>query len=81
MGLICKAATPSLMPLLKPYRLLIGMPIALTIAGNGLNLVMPKLISHAIDAYTQWQFVLNTVVGQFLVVVNCVPSNRTSEAD
>jgi ATP-binding cassette subfamily B protein len=60
--------TPSLMPLLKPYRLLIAMLIALTVAGNGLNLVVPKLISHAIDAYIQRRFVLNTVVWQFLVV-------------
>ena len=28
------------------------MLVALTIVGNGLNLVVPKLISHAIDAYT-----------------------------
>src|ERR1700733_13532108 len=60
--------TPSLMPLLKPYRLLIAMLIALTVVGNGLNLVVPKLISHAIDAYTQGRFVLNTIVWQFLVV-------------
>ena len=42
--------------------------MALTIVGNGLNLVVPKLISHAIDAYTQGRFVLNTVVLQFVVV-------------
>ena len=40
----------------------------MTILGNGLNLVVPKLISHAIDAYTQGHFVLNTVILQFVVV-------------
>ena len=40
----------------------------MTIAGNGLNLVVPKLISHAIDAYTQRTFVLSTVVLQFFVM-------------
>ena len=43
-------------------------PGALTIVGNGLNLVVPKLISRAIDAYTRGDFVLTTVVVEFLVV-------------
>jgi ATP-binding cassette subfamily B protein len=58
--------------LLKPYRLLVAMLVALTIVGNGLNLVVPKLISHAIDAYTQGSFVLNTVIWQFVVVASGV---------
>jgi ATP-binding cassette, subfamily B, bacterial len=57
-----------LMLLLKPYRLLVALLVVLTIAGNALNLVVPKLISHAIDAYTQGRFVLNIVVVQFVVV-------------
>src|SRR5580700_1395646 len=58
--------------LLKPYRLLVAMLVGLTIVGNGLNLVVPKLISHAIDAYTQGSFVLNTVIWQFVVVASSV---------
>jgi ATP-binding cassette, subfamily B, bacterial len=58
--------------LLKPYRLLVAMLVALTIVGNGLNLVVPKLISHAIDAYTRGSFVLNTVIWQFVVVASAV---------
>jgi ATP-binding cassette subfamily B protein len=54
--------------LLKPYRPLVATLAVLTIAGNALNLVVPKLISHAIDAYTQRTFVLSTVVLQFFVV-------------
>jgi ATP-binding cassette subfamily B protein len=42
--------------------------VVLTIAGNALNLVVPKLIAHAIDAYTEPTFVLSTVVLQFFVV-------------
>ena len=44
------------------------MLVFLTIAGNALNLVVPKLISHAIDAYTQRTFVLSTTVLQFFLV-------------
>jgi ABC transporter transmembrane protein len=54
--------------LLKPYRRLVAILVVLTIAGNGLTLVVPKLISRAIDAYTQRAFVLSTVVLQFFVV-------------
>lgn len=61
-----------LLLLLKPYRFLVSMLVVLTIVGNGLNLVVPKLISHAIDAYTQGHFVLNTVILQFVSVAALV---------
>jgi len=57
-----------LFALLKPYRGLVALLVLLTIVGNGLTLVVPKLISHAIDSYTQRAFVLSTVVWQFFVV-------------
>lgn len=57
-----------LLLLLKPYRLLVALLVALTIVGNGLNLVVPKLISQAIDSYTQGRFVRNTVVLEFVLV-------------
>jgi ATP-binding cassette subfamily B protein len=61
-------AGAKLLHLLRPYRGLIALLVFLTIAGNGLNLVVPKLIAHAIDAYSQRTFVLSTTVQQFLVV-------------
>ena len=57
-----------LLALLKPYRGLVAMLVALTILGNSLNLVVPKLISNTIDAWTQGQFVLSLIVEQFLLV-------------
>src|ERR1700691_5703157 len=56
-----------LLLLLKPYKLLVATLVTLTIVGNGLNLVVPKLISRAIDAYTAGHFVVGTVIVQFLV--------------
>jgi ATP-binding cassette subfamily B protein len=56
-----------LLLLLKPYKLLVTTLVTLTIVGNGLNLVVPKLISRAIDAYTAGHFVASTVVLQFLL--------------
>lgn len=63
-----RPAGPSLLPLLKPYSAFVALLAALTILGNGLNLVVPKLISHAIDTYNQGTLVLSTVVLQFLLV-------------
>ncbi|HEX4274084.1 MAG TPA: ABC transporter ATP-binding protein [Bryobacteraceae bacterium] len=63
-----KPPSAGLLLLLKPYRPMIAGLVALTIVGNGLNLVVPKLISHAIDSYTQGHFDRNTIVIEFLVV-------------
>src|ERR1700730_12120291 len=57
-----------LFALLKPYRRLVGILGVLTIAGNGLTLVVPKLISRAIDDYAQRAIDGATVVLQFFVV-------------
>jgi ATP-binding cassette, subfamily B, bacterial len=57
-----------LFALLQPYRGLVATLVVMTILGNGLALVVPKLISHAIDAYTRRTFVLSTVVLQFFVI-------------
>jgi ATP-binding cassette, subfamily B, bacterial len=63
-----KPSQPSLLPLLKPYGLSVTILVVLTIVGNGLNLVVPEIISHAIDAYSQRRFVLHTVVVEFVTV-------------
>ncbi len=65
-------AGASLFLLLKPYRPLITTLVIFTILGNALNLVVPKLIAHAIDDYTRQNFVLSTVVLQFFVVAALV---------
>lgn len=57
-----------LMPLLRPYKGLIAALTILTVAGNALNLVVPQLIAHAIDAYTQGTFSISAVVPRFLAV-------------
>jgi ATP-binding cassette subfamily B protein len=57
-----------LLVLLKPYRGLVVLLVVLTIVGNGLNLAVPKIISRAVDSYTQQAFVLSSVVLQFFVV-------------
>ncbi len=63
-----KPAGPKLTDLVKPYRRQIGTIIALTIAGNGLNLVVPKLIASAIDTFAAHRLVMGALVGEFIAV-------------
>jgi ATP-binding cassette subfamily B protein len=44
---------PALRDALLPYKGPIAGLVALTIAGNGLNLIIPWLVARAIDAYTR----------------------------
>ncbi len=60
--------TAKLMALLKPYTGMISALVVLTIAANSLNLVVPKLISRAIDSWTRGDFLLRPIVTEFLVV-------------
>ncbi len=63
-------ARPRLTGLLKPYLSLILTIVALTIAGNSLNLLVPKIIARAIDTFATSQLVLGTLVAEFLAVAS-----------
>ena len=54
--------------LLTPYRGLVVALVALTILGNGLNLVVPKIMANTIDTYGQPNFVLRNVLIEFFAV-------------
>jgi ATP-binding cassette subfamily B protein len=56
------------MGLLKPYRPLISVLAALTILGNALNLVVPGIISRAIDAYAQQRIMPGSAAVELAVV-------------
>jgi ATP-binding cassette subfamily B protein len=59
---------PSLFGLLGPYTPLISALVVLTILGNGLNLLVPRLIGRAIDSYTQQQPIVATLILQLFFV-------------
>jgi ATP-binding cassette, subfamily B, bacterial len=59
---------PSLLPLLRPYRGWIAALIGLTMLANGLNLVVPKLIANAIDAFDAGVFSPVGLVSEFFLV-------------
>src|ERR1035437_1328735 len=58
----------SLFNLLRPYLWwIIGLAL-LTVAGNALNLLIPKIIASGIDSYSQGNFVLRNVIIEFFLV-------------
>jgi ATP-binding cassette subfamily B protein len=61
-----RPAAPSLASLLKPYTKWIGTLAALTILGNSLNLLVPRIVARAIDSYTRGELVLAVVSRELL---------------
>src|SRR4051794_35050046 len=55
--------------LLKPYRGLILLLLVFTLLGNAINLWLPKIISHGIDAYTAGSFSFRNIIIQFTTAV------------
>lgn len=64
---VAKADKPNIFGLLKPYKRMVILLIVFTLIGNGMNLVIPKIISQGIDAYTNGHYVLNTIVLEFAI--------------
>src|SRR5579871_1531846 len=63
-----RPAGPSLFSLLTPYRGWVGAMIVLTMAGNGLNLIVPMVLARAIDHYGRPDFVLTKVIVELLSI-------------
>ncbi|HEY0907915.1 MAG TPA: ABC transporter ATP-binding protein [Candidatus Paceibacterota bacterium] len=59
---------PSIFAILKPYKGLILILLAITVAGNALQLVVPKLISRGIDTYAAGSFDMSALSIQFTAV-------------
>ncbi len=62
-----KESKPNVFSLLKPYRGMVAFLVIFALLSNGVNLLLPKIISRAIDAFTAGSFNFRTVVLEFLV--------------
>lgn len=59
---------PKLTALLTPYRSLVVAIVGFTIAGNALNLLVPKLLARGIDSYAATRVVPRALVVEFAVI-------------
>ena len=57
---------PQIFEVVKPYMKMISLLIVLALLGNGVNLLIPKIISRGIDAYTSGSYVLKSIVVEFM---------------
>jgi ATP-binding cassette, subfamily B, bacterial len=62
-----KEKKPSIFLLLKPYRKMVLLLIVFALMGNGINLLIPKIISRAIDSFTQHHINFNLVITEFVL--------------
>jgi len=63
-----RPAGPTLTALLTPYRPLVAAIVCLTIAGNALNLVVPRLLARGIDSFAASRGVPNALILEFAFV-------------
>ncbi len=61
-----KSDRPNIFSLLKPYRWMVVLLVIFTLIGNGVNLVIPKIISNGIDSFTNGNYILKKVILEFL---------------
>lgn len=59
---------PGIFSLLKPYRAMVIMLILFAMFSNGLNLWLPRMIGHGIDAYNSGNFSYKAIIVEFTVV-------------
>ncbi len=62
-----KVSKSNVFNLLKPYSGMVAFLVGFALVSNGANLLVPKIISRGIDAFTGGHFVFKTVVIEFLV--------------
>ena len=60
---------PGILHLLKPYLGIVTLLIVFTLFSNGINLLIPKLISKSIDAFSIGNFSFTPVIIQFSIAV------------
>ncbi len=60
---------PGILSLLKPYSGIVLLLIIFTLLSNGINLLIPKIISTEIDAFTAGRFTYNPVITKFIIAI------------
>lgn len=61
-----QAPKANIFEVLKPYKLMISLLIVFALLSNGVNLIIPKLISRGIDDFSGGDFAYKTLIIEFL---------------
>jgi ATP-binding cassette, subfamily B, bacterial len=63
---------PSVFSLLKPYSGIVILLIIMALLGSGINMLIPKIIAHGIDAFTANRFDFGNIIYQFFVAATAI---------
>jgi ATP-binding cassette subfamily B protein len=63
---------PGIFGLLKPYKKLITLLVLFALISNGVNLLLPALISHGIDSFTTGTFDRKHTITLFLLAITAI---------
>ncbi|PZF71791.1 ABC transporter ATP-binding protein [Taibaiella soli] len=63
---------PGILHLLKPYRGLTLLLLLFTLLSNAINLWLPRIIAHSIDAFNAGIFEYRSVITEFLVAITSI---------
>ena len=58
---------PNIFGVLKPYKFMISGLILFALLSNGVNLLIPKIISHSIDDFSKGSFSFSKILLEFLI--------------
>ena len=61
---------PGLLSLLKPYSGIVTLLVIMALLGSAINILIPKIIAHTIDAFTANKFQMRSVIFQFLLAAS-----------
>lgn len=67
-----KIIKPNIFSLLKPYSGIVILLIIMALLGSGINMLIPKIIGHGIDAFSSKHFDMGSVVIQFLSAAGAI---------
>jgi len=63
---------PGIFNLLKPYSGIVILLIIMALLGSAVNMMIPKIIAHAIDAFSSNSFDMKSVVIEFLLAASAI---------
>jgi ATP-binding cassette, subfamily B, bacterial len=61
-----KIPGPGIFSLLKPYSGIVILLVIMALLGSGINMLIPKIIAHGIDAFSSGHFDSGSIIKQFL---------------
>ena len=67
-----KNSKPGIFSLLKPYSGIVSVLIVMALLGSAVNMLIPKIIAHAIDSFTSGQYNLRSVLILFLAAAAAI---------